>query len=195
MSAENELRVFRMENGEFWIVVARCGDTVAEAQGECQGVVGKGKTYEEAEALMSEMDNESSPNYVYTEYGGGMPALEQLTNEPVRFTRSLIKVSFTGRECCCVDYRDLQRKSWRVYEILNRPWEERDALVLNGVRSRVLGEGLWYSQALTLATIYQMRQPGECAVSSPRIFRSFRRYGRHECCGEDEVRFCLPQQT
>ncbi len=182
MSAENELHAFRMENGEYWIVNRRCGDTVVELQGEC-GPVAKCATYEEAKAAFRDLSDEDSPNYVYTEHGGDLPTREDLDRAAPRFLQSTIVVKY-DRPCGCVDYRDLGKKRWEVREC-------RD---LFGDDFRVIGTRLWYAQALTLAHAYAIAQPGECRVTAPTHFRSFRRYDRHDdCLREDHWRLCLPR--
>ncbi len=188
MSAENALRMFRMFNGQFWISVVRCGDTVIERQGAGH-VLARCASYDEANERLRQMSDDESPEFVPTEYGIERSEPLQLLAQPAHFLASRVEVHFGGRECDCVDYRDLQRKLWEVREI--------DEASVYGL-TRQLGRRLWYAQALTLAHSYATAEPGDCRVECPRWFREFQDYRRHswrrrDCFGDGE-RLCLPKQ-
>jgi len=180
MSAENELAVFPMENGQLWIVSRACGDTIVEAQGEC-AVLARCDTYEETEAAFVEMMDEGSDSYVYAEHGYRLPTREELKRQRPHLLGGTVTVQF-DRPCGCVDFRDLQKKRWSVVE-------SRGMFDLS---PRVLGERLWYAQAVTMAHAHAVAEPGTCSVSAPTHFRVFRHYNLHEC-DEDHWSLCLPR--
>ncbi len=188
MSAENALRVFRMVNGEYWIVVEHTGDVAAEVEGTCGGPIAKCASYDDAERLIEEMDDERSPNYVYTEHGGGIAPRAQMEAEPPRFCESWIDVVFTGRgNCRCTDFRDINVRKWSVTE---RPHPYDD------VPTRIIASKLWYAEAITLANYFGDRQPGKCFVSVPKLFRAIDRSRKHVCHEwPDEPAICLPAGT
>ena len=185
MSAENQLTVVGMEDGKFWIVDQAIGDTMVEYYGQC-GLVKECATYDEVVAELTQLGDPESERYHYTEYGVQLPSLEALKVAPVSYERSQVEVVF-DRPCGCVDHRDLTRKAWRVVEHRGNSEIDPDG--------RVIGSELWYAEALTLANVYAVRQPGSCAVDAPRHFRRFARYNRHRCLGADYDRLCLPKPT
>lgn len=174
MSAENALCIDRMANGEYWVGVYCCGDTVVEAQGKTYNIA-KFQSYEAAADAFRRFSDEDSVEYYYTEHGGKLPTKEELFSRPPHFLKSVVVVRYS-RPCGCVDYRDLGKKKWRVVEY------DADAPL---AEERILGQQLWFAEAVTLANWHAQCQPGECRVDVPRLFRRFRRYDRHDCENDD----------
>ncbi len=175
MSAENELHVFRMANGELWIAVRRCGDTAVECWGEVCAVVAKVATMEAARVTLDRLTDPASEDYVSTEYGGTMPSADELERKPASFLKSNIGVSFRGRSCTCLDPRDLSTSLWVVEEADETTREWRDICY-----------GLTFAEAVTIAHLYANGQPGECRVSLPTYFRDLGAAEEHQCPWDDE---------
>ncbi len=172
MSAENELRVFPMENGEFWIGNRSCGDTVLDFQGKVHAIVAKAATYAEVSSIFARMSDETSEAYYPTEHGGILPSEDALAKEPKRLLVSRVAVKFGGRACDCVDLRDTTIPKWEVVEYGRPSWPFES--------KRTLADGLTYAEAIHIAHRHQMIQPGACTVHFPTFFRTFES-DAHDC--------------
>lgn len=87
MSAENELRLCKLWNGQFAVVVRRCGQTVAETYGEVTRILAVRDTYDEIVAAFRAASDPEHPDYMWTEHGspsyehGFIPTAEELDRE------------------------------------------------------------------------------------------------------------------
>lgn len=161
MSAEDELTVLRMENGEYWICVQRCGDTIEECWGEIRWVVTKANSYNEAANRFRAHRDRNSKDYVYTEYGGEMPSEDELARMQPCYLESTLWVVFGERdECQCIYESYVSRRGWVVIERSESQ------------KSRVLAHHITYAEAMTLAYFYEMRHPSICKTRAPRIFQT-----------------------
>lgn len=84
MSAEDSIRVVLMGDGQFVLAVVRGYDTCEEMYGEVRRIVALVGSYEEACETMARVTNPNHKDYVYTEFGGEMPELEELKEDWVR---------------------------------------------------------------------------------------------------------------
>jgi hypothetical protein len=169
MSAENSLEIFRMENGEFWIMECASGAHDPKYQGP-RHLAGRYDSYEAAITAFGDFNNEESENYIYTEIGVSVPSLEQLMKKPAHLLASTVRVRF-ARHCECFDHRDLVQEAWSVVECRKN----------SNVAIRVIRDNLSYSQALTLAQLYVSGSPGDCNLVTPTVFHRFADYENHDC--------------
>jgi hypothetical protein len=173
MSAENQMALVRMSNGEFWVLNRATSNTCVESYGRCHPVA-KVKTYAEALSAIAHFGDERSPDYIYTEHEDDVPSEAELMSREPGFLHSYVFVEFRspGRDCGCVDARDITEPSWFVVERQSDvPWS-------NG---RTLRGDMTYAEALTFASAYVVMQPGESVLEAPKFFRHFAHYPEHDC--------------
>lgn len=182
VSAETDLHVFRMSNREFWIAGRRCGDTVQCCYGEICGVVGRAKTYEELVTLFAQVSDPDSEGYVYTEYGGDLPSYAELLRQQPRYVKGIINVRVIGRQCMCLDKRDVLHRRWEVVET-----ESYDSGSRRRPRQRTLRQNIGYTEALTFGHMYQIAQPGEVKLEVPTLFQKVSPLEPHECMRFDDA--------
>jgi hypothetical protein len=172
MSAENDLKMYRMSNGEFWIGNRACGDTIMEAWGDVH-IVCKCPSYAKAAQRMNAMDDEDADSYVYTEHFSDVPSEEEVMADTLWFVGSNIRVRFSDRKCECFDERDLAQPLWRIEEHSLRCMRE-------------LAVGLTFAQAVTRANLFASAQPALDGLHLPQFFKKMVTYPKHshkECRG------------
>lgn len=181
MSAENELVVFKMINGEIWIATRSCGDVSECIMYQVGSILGKALTYESGQRLFDATSDPDSSVYAYTEYGGHYPSREELRAQKPHYLQGSVTVRVMGRDCMCLDKRDLEHRRWEVVEM-----EEYVPGMRRRVRQRTLRQNMGYTEALTFAHMYQIAQPGDMKLVVPTLFWKVKHYEPHDCDGGAE---------
>ncbi|MFC1787734.1 hypothetical protein ACFLZY_00760 [Patescibacteria group bacterium] len=172
MGRENGFRMFRMDNGQFWLAVVNCGEVSESEQGRVVEIVAKVDSYDEAMAAADkDQDNVEYPGF-------WMTPKSELEGKQACLVRGLVMVEYTGRSCWCVFATDLQKEGWQVAEyaptLSGRGRFERMSL------RRIVVENLTFAQAVTFANKYAQTQPGEIEVETPQFFSTCSQ-GEHLC--------------
>lgn len=157
MSAEDELVARRMDNGEIWIMVRRCGDTCTQSYGQIRSVLFKATEFAEAAEAFERLNDPDSAEYAYTEYGGHMPTEEELKKLPVMYVSGMISLRFRSRRrCSCVDLQDAATEKWEVHEYSYCSGD-----------SRIIASRVSFVDAVCIANAYRRMQPGDCKLRLP----------------------------
>ncbi|OGL96469.1 hypothetical protein A2318_00645 [Candidatus Uhrbacteria bacterium RIFOXYB2_FULL_45_11] len=195
MSANNMLEIFRMDNGQFWIM---------NMQGDCPPefpvsgfVVSKcaslGQALERLDYISTEefelgyIDAKTgdvvwtgelyyNDDYVYSEIMVSNSP-ETIMERSAMLLQGEISVLFGDRACSCFDERDLLQHKWKV--VLKARIADPGT---------VLAENLSYVIAMNFARVCFNQQIGEFTLNVPLLFREFEDYQNH-VCEKDEYNF------
>ncbi|HEU0050652.1 MAG TPA: hypothetical protein VFQ60_01185 [Patescibacteria group bacterium] len=175
MSAENVFAVFRMENGAFWIVSQAVGSTCRERWGNVIEILDSVPDYQSVRQSLRDLDDPRSPRFYYTEHGSYLPSETDLAKVPVSYIGGIVTMKLLGRECRCLDPRDLMRSDWMVLE---QSWASQ--------AERLLAKRLSFAGAMTFGARYARCQPASY-FDPPRLFFSqFENYEHHDCLDDGE---------
>lgn len=140
MSAEDQTRIFRMINNEYWVCICAAGQSETDF---CY-VVSKHRNFQSA---LYSAEN------INTEYGFQYITEDELLSQSAHLIKGEIRVAYMRKNNICY-HTDLKQKQWQVVLIDDETNQEK-----------IIIKNLWYAQAVNIAQIIGQTEPGDIRVN------------------------------